>query len=130
VNAGLRRDFGRPGALISGDYIGVTSAGNAAQGNGTGVYFQNGAHANVVVGCVISGNMNSGVYITGAGTTANVISGNKIGTDATGKFAIANIYAGIYDTNGASNTTIGGTTSGARNITRATDTTACSSMAT
>ena len=107
---------GVSGTVISGDYIGVTAAGNAAAGNGTGVYFQNGSHGNVVSGSVVSGNSASGVFITGAGTKANVIAGNKVGTDATGTFAIGNGSAGIYDTNSASNTTIGGTTSGARNI--------------
>ncbi len=48
-------------------------------------YFQNGAHGNVLSGCLISGNSTDGVlYWRGTTTTGNVIAGNKIGTDATG----------------------------------------------
>ena len=120
---------GVSGTVISGDYIGITAAGNAAAGNGTGVYFQNGSHGNVVSGSVVSGNSDL-CFFTGAGTKANVIAGNKVGTDATGTFAIGNGSAGIYDTNGASNTTIGGTTSAPAISSRATTRMACSSSVT
>jgi hypothetical protein len=48
-------------------------------------------------------------------TSSNLIAGDRIGTDVTGEFAIANGQSGVYVQN-APATTIGGTTAAARNI--------------
>jgi uncharacterized repeat protein (TIGR01451 family) len=56
-----------------------------------------------------------GVYITGTNASGNRVEGNFIGVDATGTQAVINGFGGIY-IEGASNNTIGGTASGARNI--------------
>jgi hypothetical protein len=64
---------------------------------------------------VISGNGGSGVRITGAGTANNIVSGNYIGTDVTGKAAIGNQF-GVRVDGGAAGNTVGGTTAGARNV--------------
>ena len=64
---------------------------------------------------MISGNNGTGVRITVAGTTGNVVVGNLIGTNASGTGAIANSADGVnIDT--ADGNTIGGTTAGARNV--------------
>jgi titin len=64
---------------------------------------------------VISGNNGSGVVITDVGTNGNLVEGNYIGTDVTGKVAIGNAINGVWITNGASSNTVGGA-SGARNV--------------
>ena len=61
---------------------------------------------------MISGNGGEGVLITDSGTTGNVVSGNAIGTDASGSSALPNTYNGVWIGSGASNNTIGGTTAG------------------
>ena len=49
------------------------------------------------------------------GSTANLIQGNYIGTDATGMFAIPNAEDGIW-LDGGSGNTVGGTVTAARNV--------------
>ena len=107
------------GAQISGNFIGVAPDGITASANREGV-FLNGAPNNTVGGTtagernVISGNSDTGVFALGGAATGNKISGNYIGTNASGTAAVVNLY-GVY-LNSASNTTIGGTTAGERNI--------------
>jgi CSLREA domain-containing protein len=89
--------------LIIGNYIGTDASGVVALGNGrSGVFVSLGAQGNVIGGTasgegnVLSGNSSTGVYIYGSGTLSNTISGNYIGTDATGTAALGNQYGGIY----------------------------------
>ncbi len=56
-----------------------------------------------------------GIRVFGAGAMNNVVAGNFIGTDATGTVALANSDGVALDT-GATTNTIGGLTSGARNV--------------
>ncbi|HEY5044035.1 MAG TPA: hypothetical protein VIK53_18845, partial [Verrucomicrobiae bacterium] len=86
--------------IVQGNLIGVTAAGNSSLSNlndGIVIY---GSSGNLIGGPVpaagntISGNGASGVYLIGAigtGTTANVILGNRIGTDRSGSNAVANV---------------------------------------
>jgi parallel beta-helix repeat protein len=60
----------------------------------------------VVCGLVINGFGGSAILITGPTATRNVISGNYIGTDATGTIAVPNT-TGVRIENGASNNTVG-----------------------
>ncbi|BAS29362.1 PKD domain-containing protein [Limnochorda pilosa] len=64
---------------------------------------------------VISLNSSAGIHIDGAGALDNVISGNYIGTDPTGRFARGNAYYGIYVLRGE-HTIIGGDTPSERNL--------------
>jgi hypothetical protein len=95
---------------------------NAAIGNGTGVLLENGATFNSIggngtgQGNVISGNFTSGVQMTGAATTQNLLLGNYVGTDGTGLNAIPNSGNGVLITGGAQVNTLGGIGRGMANV--------------
>jgi titin len=114
---------------VAGNYIGTDISGTAAlQNNSQGILIQSGAHNNTIgtdgsndafnanERNIISGNANEGVYLQSTGTSNNIVAGNYIGTDVTGTVALGNKSLGIAIYNGASNNTIGGPTSVARNI--------------
>jgi hypothetical protein len=112
------------GNIIEGNFLGADGTGTLALGNGAGVQIEN-APNNMIGGTtasarnVISGNDEDGVYIYGVGnrngTVGNKVQGNFIGTDLTGTKYLGNALTGIYSL-AASNTLIGGTVAGARNI--------------
>jgi CSLREA domain-containing protein/uncharacterized repeat protein (TIGR01451 family) len=105
---------------ILGNYIGTSAAGGLAIGNkGDGITIVNSSNntigsATPGAGNLISGNAN-GIHIIDASSTNNLIIGNFIGTDLSGTIALGNQFAGI-DLFGASTNTIGGTSSGTRNV--------------
>jgi VCBS repeat protein len=105
------------GNLIQGNYIGTDITGTADVGNATGIRI-NGARGHTIGGTaagsrnVISGN-SSGVDISGAGATGNLVQGNFVGTDATGSADLGN---GIGILIGAPDNRVGGTTVTARNV--------------
>ena len=109
------------GNLVQGNYIGVNASGTGALGNGQDGVTVNGVSGNTIGGTaagsgnVLSGNLESGVQIVTFGATSNVIAGNYIGTDRTGKVAIPNQINGVT-LNGAAGNTVGGTTAGAQNV--------------
>ncbi len=126
--------------LVAGNYIGTDVTGTVALGNHIGVWITDGATMNVVgtngdgsgeatEGNVISGNTGHGIIIAGPGTNANLLAGNRIGTDHTGTVALGNGYgedwgSGIWidqqaqencvgtDGNGVSDSVEGNTISG------------------
>ena len=106
------------GNLVEGCYLGTDPTGTIAGiSQGEGVYMQN-SNGNMIggtsagAGNLISGNGAVGVHIiTG---DANVIQGNRIGTTADGLAALGNA-SGISIVI-ATNTLIGGTAAGARNV--------------
>ena len=104
---------------VQGNYIGTDATGAKRLPNGgNGVTLGNGGSSNMVGGAsptlrnVISGNLN-GVEIRN-GATLNLVQGNFIGTRANGNLALPNSGAGVFIMGG--NNTIGGTSSGARNV--------------
>jgi titin len=106
--------------LVQGNYIGTDASGRSALGNlfsGVTIF---GGNNNLVggtmpaAGNVISANKLSGVYIT-TNSVGNLVQGNLIGVDATGANALGNAINGISIDSAGSNT-VGGTTSGARNV--------------
>ena len=108
---------------VSGNYIGTDASGSTDLGNGsTGVLIVDGAQGNVVGGDtpeernVISGNDPIGVYIYGSDTMSNTVSGNYIGTDATGTQDLGNAGIGVAIFMGPQNNSVGGDTEGERNI--------------
>ena len=126
------------GNLIGGNHVGTTAAGSAALANGTspinavsdgfgiGV---SGATGTMVYANLVSGNESLGIVLTELGTdlsdtvtsgstllaTANnVIDGNLIGTDSSGRSRIGNNTA--IEIASEAGTTIGGTSSGSGNV--------------
>ncbi len=102
---------------VANDFIGTNVTGTYPvpnTDNGLDVVF--GAQYNTVGGTtsaarnLISGNLHEGVLIGFAGTANNVVEGNFIGTDVTGKnFLVSSQQLdGVYDGLGAGSNTIGG----------------------
>jgi CSLREA domain-containing protein len=109
------------GNLVQGNYIGTDKNGTGSLGNGfVGVIIHN-APSNTIGGTVaearniISGNGWSGVRIVESDATGNQVQGNYIGTDVSGAGALGNGFAGV-EISGAPSNTVGGTTTGARNV--------------
>jgi len=124
-------DSGTSGNIVAGNYIGTDVTGTVAVGNSwEGISIGSGATSNRIGSSagpfataernIISGNGLSGVSIgrlfSGPGTNNNIIAGNYIGTDVTGTVALGNGTDGVLITAGASNNTIGGNSSAARNV--------------
>jgi len=112
------------GNLITGNFLGTDASGTTVPGSGNqgsrGIEVQS---ANNTIGGTTAADRNvigvrgNGVEIGGSGTgaTGTLIQGNFIGTDHTGATGLGLGNSGIHD-NGVDSVTIGGTTSGARNI--------------
>ncbi len=109
------------GNLISGNFIGTDVSGTKPLGNGTGVVIENGSVYNTIGGSVpaarnvISGNDSAGIDFQGAATSSNLVSGNDIGIDASGKTALSD-GTGVLIESGVTGNTIGGTAVGAGNL--------------
>lgn len=107
---------------LQGNLIGTDASGTTALPNGTGVLIGLGASDTLIggvdegTGNLISGNGGDGVIVADPGTTGNVLQGNFIGTDASGAAVLPNGADGVRILRGASNTLIGGTENGARNL--------------
>src|SRR5439155_18522268 len=106
---------------VQGNFIGTDATGTIRLGNGSdGLSIDHSSENNIGgtapgEGNLISGNGNSGIRLIEAPAWGNVIQGNLIGTDITGRSSIGNSSAGIT-LSAAPNNTIGGTEPGARNI--------------
>jgi len=112
----------RTSNTIRGCYLGTDPGGTLDLGNtGYGIQLSNGTSGNVIGGTVaadrnlISGNDNAGVTIDSS-STANTVSGNYIGTTASGLSALGNGNAGIQIRSLAHDNTIGGSSPGAGNL--------------
>ena len=139
VNAGvLIIGANATGNVVSGDYIGTNSAGNAPVGNQFGVVVE--ASGNTIGGTgagsgnLISGNIGpfgqNGIGVQLAGSAQNnLVAGNLIGVNATGTAALRDSNAGFSNTYGiyfgsqgdtthddVAQNTIGGTVAGAGNL--------------
>jgi len=101
---------GVSGNLVQGNFIGPDIAGSGASfvGNGfAGLYVVGGAQSNRFLDNVVSDNGTCGFFIGDAGTSANLIQGNLIGTDAAGVANVGNGYNGLILFGGASNNVVG-----------------------
>ena len=112
---------GATGNLVQGNFIGTDTNGNLALPNtGDGLTI-NGAPANTIGGAragagnLISANSQGGVFLNGAGASNNLVQGNYIGTDVSGRLALSNSASGVTILGGSGNV-IGGTTSAVRNV--------------
>lgn len=106
--------------IVTGNYIGTDITGTLRLDNGTGIMIVNSGNNtiggnNSTTRNIISGNTEAGIILNGTGTKNNIISGNYIGTDLTGTQILYN-HVGIMLKSRANINTIGGTTSGERNI--------------
>jgi titin len=107
---------GATGNLVQGNYIGTDTNGSLALPNAGDGVTVNGAPANTIGAAnLLSGNSQSGLSLNGAGAGSNLVQGNYIGTDASGKHALGNQYSGVTVFGGNSNL-VGGTTAAARNV--------------
>src|SRR5207249_513682 len=108
-------DVGTSGNVVAGNYIGTDAAGTTSLANANGVYLYNGATDNRVgtdglgpnaaaKGNVIAGNTYNGVIVADAGTSGNMVAGNRIGTGAAGN-PLQNHFDGVIVLNGANGNT-------------------------
>jgi hypothetical protein len=108
--------------IVSGNYIGTDASGVVAKRNNYGVCISEGAQNNTIGGDtpgernVISASYSMGVQILGSDTAANIVSGNYIGTDASGTADLGNLQSGVSIRDGAHDNIIGGDTPGERNV--------------
>jgi hypothetical protein len=114
--AGIFTDTASNNAILN-NFIGVDLDGVTPQGNdGTGIFISGGS-GNLIgapgAGNVIAANNSEGITL-GSGATGTLIQGNLIGTDATGTLGLGNNGEGVLVF--TPNNTIGGTTTGARNV--------------
>ena len=107
---------GAAGNLIQGNYVGTDVSGGIAVGNAADGITVIGAPGNLINSNVISGNGEFGVSVSGGGAVSNVITGNNVGTDVTGKLALGNAGNGVILFSGAGQNWIGGTNAGAGNL--------------
>jgi choice-of-anchor C domain-containing protein len=120
---GIRLTFGAANNVIVGNYVGIGADGITPVGNRHGVLLVNAAN-NRIGGTsaternVISGNLANGIFLdTWSGpTSATLIQGNRIGTNAAGTAAVPNAGDGVLIQGSTSSTTIGGTAAGAGNL--------------
>src|SRR5207244_4061542 len=92
--------YSKGGNRVAGNYVGTTSDGAAAAGNGGhGILVQS---ANNVIGGptaadrnVITANGRDGILVIHAGTTLNVVQNNYVGVNAAGDAALGNAWYGI-----------------------------------
>ena len=120
-SAGIEIDAFSQTTLVIGNAIGTNAGGTAAVPNGTGVLAVDHSGSATIGGTtsgtanLISGNSSAGIEITGVFAAADAVEGNLIGTDVTGSLAIPNASGVEIDT-GASESTVGGSVSGAGNL--------------
>ena len=127
-NAGLwLTGSGTNDNVAAGDFFGINAAGTGLVGNANGVLIDAGASSNTIGGTTAAArdvidDSGNGVSITDAATADNVVEGDYIGLKPNGSTGASNIY-GIYITY-AAQTTVGGTTAGAKTSSREMSTTA------
>ena len=107
--------------VIKNNYIGSDAAGTSVLGNMADGVLIVGVASNTIGGTassarnVIGGNAGENIHIQGSGATGNLVQGNYIGVDATGTGFLESGDNGVV-LDGAPSNTVGGTTSGARNV--------------
>ncbi|MCS6803726.1 MAG: hypothetical protein NZ823_01110, partial [Blastocatellia bacterium] len=104
---------------VLGNYIGTDITATAPIGNFIGVYIIRGSRNTIggatdVTRNILSGN-DFGVYIFGHQASGNIVQGNWIGLNVTGRASLPNTFIGLSIDNAPGNL-IGGTTPGATNV--------------
>jgi parallel beta-helix repeat protein len=88
---------------IQGNFIGTNPDGSDGLPNTADGVFMDDASHNTLANNTISANGSNGVLIEGTGSFGNVLSGNRIGTDVNGEYALGNSQNGVRLAAGASN---------------------------
>ncbi|HEY1788491.1 MAG TPA: M12 family metallopeptidase, partial [Verrucomicrobiae bacterium] len=116
-------DSGTSGNTVEGNLIGTDVSGTRALPNGGwGIGIWSGASFNYIGGVmtgarnVISGSTGAGYGIAIGTANSNVVEGNFIGTDISGKLPVPNNFAGVAVESGSVGNLIGGTAAGAGNV--------------
>ena len=113
----------QPGAsnnIVLGNYIGTDVTGTNALPNTYSGITISAVSGNTVggtntgAGNLISGNLQNGVYLQTTNFGGNVVQGNLIGTDGSGRLSVSNLIAGVYIE--SSGNLIGGALAAARNV--------------
>ena len=109
------------GNVVLGNFVGTAANGKGTNGNfisGIGIL---DASNNTIGGTnnaarnIVSGNFGNGLEIIDSDSTNNIVQGNYVGVDVTGKLLIPNEETGIY-LFGATQNLIGGSVPGAGNL--------------
>ena len=103
--------------VIQGNLIGTDATGSLVVSNGVDGVTINGVPGNTVGGAggarnVISGNRSRGVLIVNSGAVSNLVLNNYLGTDLTGRSALANHTNGVAISGTSGNTVYGNLISG------------------
>ena len=113
---------GNSRVLVRGNFIGVNATGTEGIGNGGFGVQAGGGSTNAVIGGptpaarnLISASASHGVDLGGGGGSGHVVSGNYIGTDASGSIAIPNGGHGVAVA-ASPGMTIGGSAAGEGNL--------------
>ena len=121
-NKGIWID-GVNGTRVFGNYIGLNPDGDAARMNGSDGIMVGAGAVNTLIGGdiaaernIISGNDSYGIALADSGTNNITVMGNYIGLGYDGSLALGNSGAGIDISGGVQNVTIGGDSSGERNL--------------
>ncbi|MEO8279377.1 MAG: DUF4347 domain-containing protein, partial [Ideonella sp.] len=108
--------------LVRGNWVGVNAAGTAPLGNGGDGIFINAGADNTAIGGTganegnwLAGNSFVGIELDGASSGTSIL-GNRIGTDLAGTANWGHQQSSILLENGATGTTIGGTSLAAANV--------------
>ena len=109
--------YSQPGAAEATDGTPATllieiSGASVSNNNGFNII----SAGNVISGVVINRFPLNGIAIGGSTATDNIISGNHIGTDASGTADLGNGYDGVFIALAATNNTVGGDTAAERNL--------------
>ena len=106
--AGINIILGASNNTITNNHIGTDANGMLIWGNATGIRISSGANHNTVDQCIVSGNDEDGVLITGNNTDDNIIKRSYIGLNAAGMGKLPNEWDGVAIANGAEDNIIGG----------------------
>ena len=123
VNSGVAIRGAAHDNFVQNNVIGLDAIGTKEiKSQQSGVVISDGAKHNTIGGAsptlrnILSGNIHSGVELSGLGTTQNIVSGNFIGVAADGKSRVGNQQIGVEIERGSSSNTIGGNSVGERNV--------------
>lgn len=105
-NAGVGLVVESSGNVIESNRIGTDLSGMAARGNTKDGIVVLGGSGNVIRDNQISANAETGLQIEGSATTGTLVTGNRIGTNATGTAALGNVTNGVIVIRGSTGTWI------------------------